>query len=132
MTSPLNRDVADSTSTGKSAEDLLNEREKKLQYRNDAFNKLRAAHMKEFQAKYTAEQQTILQQEIKKKTEAGKMSACVVSSVIMDKSLRSQYILCSSSNIRTYTTSSLSNALVYGYRRVYGYVWTDEGSSCSY
>jgi hypothetical protein len=89
MTSPLNRDVADSTSTGKSAEDLLNEREKKLQYRNDAFNKLRAAHMKEFQAKYTAEQQTILQQEIKKKTEAGKMSACVVSSVIMDKSLRS-------------------------------------------
>jgi cation-transporting ATPase 13A1 len=55
----------------KSAEDVLNEHSKKLQARNDEINKLRVAHMKEFQAKFQKEQQIILQEEIRKRTEKG-------------------------------------------------------------
>lgn len=54
-----------------SAEDALNLHQKKLQVRNEALNKARTAHMKEFQARYTKEQQVVLQEEIRKRTEAG-------------------------------------------------------------
>lgn len=56
---------------GKSAEDLLNEHQKKLQNRNEELNKKRIAHMKEFQAKYTKEQQAVLQEEIRRRSERG-------------------------------------------------------------
>lgn len=56
---------------GKSAEDVLNEHSKKLQARNEEINKLRIAHMKEFQAKFQKEQQIILQEEIRKRSEKG-------------------------------------------------------------
>ena len=48
------------TSTGGdavSAEDALNSHQKKMQMRSEVFNKARAAHMKEFQARFTKEQQ---------------------------------------------------------------------------
>jgi galactokinase/mevalonate kinase-like predicted kinase len=50
---------------------LLNAHDKKLHVRNEQINKLRAAHMKEFQARYTKEQQIELQEEIRKRTERG-------------------------------------------------------------
>lgn len=40
-----------------SAEDALNAHQKKMQLRNEVFNKARTAHMKEFQAKFTKELQ---------------------------------------------------------------------------
>lgn len=40
-----------------SAEDALNSHQKKMQLRSEVFNKARAAHMKEFQARFTKEQQ---------------------------------------------------------------------------
>lgn len=57
------------------AEDILNAHQKKLQVRNEALNKLRTAHMKEFQAKYQREQQAVLQEEIRKRTERGEYMA---------------------------------------------------------
>lgn len=59
----------------KSAEDVLNEHENQLKKRTEDFNKLRQAHMKEFQRKFTAEQQAKLQEELKKRTEAGEYGA---------------------------------------------------------
>eukprot|EP01040_Poterioochromonas_malhamensis_P009840 gene9840-10684_t len=57
--------------SGKAAEDILNEHQKKLQARSEELNKARMAHMKEFQAKFTREQQVLLQEEIRKRTEKG-------------------------------------------------------------
>jgi cation-transporting ATPase 13A1 len=59
------------TEEGKKAEDVLNEHQKKLQKRSEETNKLRMAHMKEFQAKFTKEKQARLQEEIKRRTERG-------------------------------------------------------------
>ena len=57
------------------AEDFLNAHDKKMKYRNEELNKLRAAHMKDFQARYTKEQQLVLQEEIKARTERGELFA---------------------------------------------------------
>eukprot|EP01032_Pedospumella_encystans_P012911 gene12911-14901_t len=59
------------TNTDVSAEDALNSHAKKMSLRNEAFNKARTAHMKAFQAQFTKDQQIVVQEEIKKKTEAG-------------------------------------------------------------
>jgi manganese-transporting P-type ATPase len=53
------------------AEDALNQHEKKMQLRNEKFNRERTKHMKEFQARFTKAHQEALQEEIKKLTEAG-------------------------------------------------------------
>lgn len=54
-----------------SAEDALNAREKSLEKRGKEVNELRAAHMKEFQARVSKEQQAVMQEEIRKLTEKG-------------------------------------------------------------
>lgn len=60
---------------GKSAEDSLNAHENQLKRRGAEFNAKRAAHMKEFQARYTKEQQALVQEEIKVLTEKGEFMA---------------------------------------------------------
>jgi hypothetical protein len=40
-----------------SAEDALNAHRKKMELRSEVFNKARTAHMKEFQARFTKDQQ---------------------------------------------------------------------------
>lgn len=72
-----NANTSDELSNAEStnAEEALNAHQKKLQLRNDALNKARAAHMKEFQAKYQKEQQVVLQEEIRKRTEQGEYMA---------------------------------------------------------
>eukprot|EP01038_Epipyxis_sp_PR26KG_P009128 gene9128-12312_t len=70
--------VTPSTSTvtnGLSAEDTLNAHDKELKKRNDELNRLRVAHMKEFQTRYTKEQQLLLQEQIKQRTERGEFMA---------------------------------------------------------
>lgn len=57
------------------AEDALNAHQQQLQKRNEAVNKARAAHMKEFQARYTREQQAELQEKLKELTEKGEYMA---------------------------------------------------------
>jgi hypothetical protein len=42
-----------------SAEDALNAHRKKMELRSEVFNKARTAHMKEFQARFTKEQQVL-------------------------------------------------------------------------
>ena len=54
-----------------SAEDALNLHQRKMQLRQEAVNKARQAHMKEWQKQYTARQQAELQEEIARRTEAG-------------------------------------------------------------
>ena len=62
-------------STEKSAEDLLNERDKALQKRSAEVNKLRQAHMKQWQAKYTKEAGEKMQKEIADLTAKGEYMA---------------------------------------------------------
>ena len=50
-------DTPTTTDAAVSAEDALNSHQKKMQLRSEVFNKARAAHMKEFQARFTKEQQ---------------------------------------------------------------------------
>lgn len=64
-----------SAASGANAEDVLNEHQKKLTVRNEALNKARTAHMKDFQARYQREQQAVLQEEIRKRTERGEYMA---------------------------------------------------------
>ena len=53
-TTPSSTTTTTTTNTdNESAEDALNKHQKKLALRSEAFNKARAQHMKEFQAKYT-------------------------------------------------------------------------------
>jgi hypothetical protein len=68
-------DLSSAANSSASAEDALNQHQQRLQVRSEALNKARAAHMKEFQAKYQREQQILMQEEIKKCTERGEYMA---------------------------------------------------------
>lgn len=65
--------VEASSSAGEevSAEDFLNAHNDKVKKRLEEVNKLRQANMKEFQARYTQEQQVILQEEMRVLSERG-------------------------------------------------------------
>lgn len=64
-----------STPADQSAEDILNQRDKALQQRSAEANKLRQAHMKAFQAKYTKDAGEQMQKEIAELTSKGEYSA---------------------------------------------------------
>ena len=67
--------AASDSETGASAEDALNAHQAALKKRADEVNKLRAAHMKAFQAKYQAEAQKKLAKKVEELTQKGELMA---------------------------------------------------------
>lgn len=65
----------DDSGAGASAEDALNAHQATLRKRADEVNKLRAAHMKAFQAKYQAEAQKKLAKKVEELTQKGELMA---------------------------------------------------------